>query len=58
MIEAVKLWNEPNNRSHWDFEVDGEWQIFARTVRTAAAAVCGGGAGVSFTNRCRSGAQP
>jgi beta-xylosidase len=39
MIEAVKLWNEPNNRSHWDFEVDGEWQIFARTVRTAAAAV-------------------
>ena len=39
MIEAVKLWNEPNNRSHWDFEVDGEWQIFARTVRTAASAV-------------------
>ena len=22
MIEAVMLWNEPNNKSHWDFELD------------------------------------
>ena len=22
MIEAVMLWNEPNNLSHWDFELD------------------------------------
>ena len=22
MIEAVMLWNEPNNKSHWDFEID------------------------------------
>src|SRR5215213_2329564 len=22
MIEAVMLWNEPNNLSHWDFEID------------------------------------
>jgi beta-xylosidase len=39
VIEAVKLWNEPNNLSHWDFEMDQGWQIFARTVRAASAAV-------------------
>ena len=39
MIEAVKLWNEPNNRSHWDFEVDEDWTIFARTVRAASDAI-------------------
>jgi beta-xylosidase len=39
MIEAVKLWNEPNNRSHWDFEVDEGWRIFSRTVQAASRAV-------------------
>lgn len=39
MIEAVKLWNEPNNMSHWDFEIDVGWRIFAATVRAASAAV-------------------
>ena len=39
MIEAVKLWNEPNNLSHWDFELDQGWRIFARTVRAAADAI-------------------
>ena len=39
MIEAVKLWNEPNNLSHWDFELDQGWEIFARTVHAAAAAI-------------------
>lgn len=39
MIEAVKLWNEPNNLSHWDFELDQGWRIFAETVRAASAAV-------------------
>jgi hypothetical protein len=24
MIEAVMLWNEPNNKSHWDIELDGD----------------------------------
>ena len=28
MIEAVKLWNEPNNQSHWDFHIDPEWRAF------------------------------
>jgi beta-xylosidase len=39
VIEAVMLWNEPNNLSHWDFTVDPEWARFARMVRLAGAAV-------------------
>src|SRR4051812_40489256 len=39
MIEAVMIWNEPNNLSHWDFEIDREWETFATLVRTASAAV-------------------
>ena len=38
MIEAVKFWNEPNNKSHWDFEVDPEWKIFAEMVKLASIA--------------------
>ena len=39
MIEAVKLWNEPNNMSHWDFELDTGWQVYADLVKAASAAV-------------------
>lgn len=39
MIEAVKFWNEPNNKSHWDFEVDPEWRIYAEMVKLATQAV-------------------
>jgi beta-xylosidase len=39
MIEAVKLWNEPNNRSHWDFTLDPDWSAFSRMVVLAADAV-------------------
>jgi beta-xylosidase len=39
MVEAVMLWNEPNNLSHWDFELDPQWQVFAAMVRLAAEAV-------------------
>ena len=39
MIEAVMLWNEPNNLSHWDFELDPEWQIFSDMVRVASDAI-------------------
>jgi beta-xylosidase len=39
VIEAVMFWNEPNNRSHWDFEIDPDWATFARMVRAAGAAV-------------------
>ena len=33
------LWNEPNNKSHWDLEVDPEWSIFADTVVRAGNAI-------------------
>ncbi|HYC48026.1 MAG TPA: beta-xylosidase [Burkholderiales bacterium] len=39
MIEAVKFWNEPNNKSHWDFEVDPEWLLYSEMTRLACAAV-------------------
>jgi beta-xylosidase len=40
-IEAVMLWNEPNNMSHWDFEIDPEWQVFSEMTSLAAQAVRG-----------------
>jgi beta-xylosidase len=39
MIEAVMFWNEPNNKSHWAFEIDPGWRTFAAMVRLAAEAV-------------------
>ncbi len=39
MVEAVMLWNEPNNLSHWDFEMDPGWEKFAEMVKLAADAV-------------------
>jgi beta-xylosidase len=39
MIEAVMIWNEPNNLSHWDFELDPGWATFGKMLRTAAEAV-------------------
>lgn len=39
MIEAVMIWNEPNNLSHWDFNVDQDWVVFAQMARLAGEAV-------------------
>jgi len=39
LVEAVMFWNEPNNKSHWDFALDPEWRDFAAMVKLAAAAV-------------------
>ena len=39
MVEAVMLWNEPNNKSHWDFELDPEWRTYGEMVKLASAAV-------------------
>jgi beta-xylosidase len=39
MIEAAMIWNEPNNKSHWDPELDPEWTRFAEMVRLAADAI-------------------
>ncbi|MBE7219967.1 MAG: beta-xylosidase [Caulobacteraceae bacterium] len=39
MIEAVKIWNEPNNKSHWDPNLDPEWDLFAQMTRLAGQAI-------------------
>ena len=36
MITSFKIWNEPNNLSHWDFLLDPDWTIYARMVCRAA----------------------
>ena len=39
MVDSVMFWNEPNNKSHWDFEVDPDWARFAQMVNLAGEAV-------------------
>jgi beta-xylosidase len=39
VVEAVMLWNEPNNISHWDFEIDPGWRSFSELVKQASGAV-------------------
>ena len=35
-FEYIELWNEPNNKSEWDFTLDREWTIFADMIIKAA----------------------
>ena len=39
MIEAAMIWNEPNNKSHWDLEIDPDWSQFAAMTKAAARAI-------------------
>src|SRR5690348_12138310 len=39
MIEAAMLWNEPNNKSHWDPEIDPDWSRFSEMAILAAEAI-------------------
>ncbi|MFL6541046.1 MAG: beta-xylosidase [Chthoniobacterales bacterium] len=39
MVDSVMLWNEPNNKSHWDLELDPDWSKFAEMVKVATAAI-------------------
>jgi beta-xylosidase len=39
VVEAVMIWNEPNNTSHWDFGIDEGWRTFAEMARRAGAAM-------------------
>ncbi len=39
MVEAIVLWNEPNNLSHWNFKLDSDWSRFAEMVKLASAAI-------------------
>jgi len=38
-VEAVMLWNEPNNLSHWDFGIDKDWAAFASMVKLASSEI-------------------
>jgi beta-xylosidase len=39
MIEAAMIWNEPNNKSHWDPAIDPDWAKFAEMATAAAEAM-------------------
>jgi beta-xylosidase len=39
MIEAAMIWNEPNNKSHWDPELDPDWRRFAEMAVKAGQAI-------------------
>jgi beta-xylosidase len=39
VIEAAMIWNEPNNKSHWDPEVDPDWVRFGEMVKLAGRAI-------------------
>ncbi len=39
MIEAAMIWNEPNNKSHWDPALDPDWSRFAEMANLAGRAI-------------------
>jgi beta-xylosidase len=39
VIEAAMIWNEPNNKSHWDPEIDPDWSRFAHMANLAGQAI-------------------
>jgi beta-xylosidase len=41
MLEAVMLWNEPNNLSHWNRDLDPHWERFAEMIRLAGERLAG-----------------
>lgn len=47
MIEAVMFWNEPNNLSHWDFQLDPDWKIYSEMVKAASIAVTAANPGLT-----------
>jgi beta-xylosidase len=46
MIEAAMIWNEPNNKSHWDIEADPDWRDFARMAVLAGDAIAAAAPGL------------
>lgn len=39
MIDSAMIWNEPNNKSHWDPELDPGWARYADMTIAAARAI-------------------
>jgi beta-xylosidase len=55
MIEAAMIWNEPNNKSHWDIEFDTGWVRFAEMASLAGEAI---GAAAPGLTRVLGGISP
>jgi beta-xylosidase len=55
MIEAAMIWNEPNNKSHWDPEIDPDWSRFGAMAILAADAI---GAAAPGLTRVLGGISP
>jgi beta-xylosidase len=55
MIEALMIWNEPNNKSHWDLEADPGWERFAVMAKLAGEAI---GAEATGARRVLGGISP
>jgi beta-xylosidase len=47
MIEAAMIWNEPNNKSHWDPVLDPDWSIFGAMAVAAGQAIGGEAPGLT-----------
>jgi beta-xylosidase len=45
-LEAAMIWNEPNNKSHWDPELDPDWSRFSEMVVMAGEAIRGVNPGI------------
>jgi len=41
------IWNEPNNKSHWDPALDPDWSLFAEHVKLAGAGIRRANAGIT-----------
>jgi beta-xylosidase len=39
LVEAIVLWNEPNNLSHWNFQLDPNWGRFSAMVMLASRSI-------------------
>ena len=39
MLTSIKIWNEPNNVSHWDLDLDPDWARFTGLLESAVAGV-------------------
>jgi beta-xylosidase len=39
VVEAVVVWNEPNNLSHWNFHLDRDWSRFSDMVKISSLAI-------------------
>ncbi|MBW3553466.1 MAG: beta-xylosidase [Gemmatimonadetes bacterium] len=39
MLTSIKIWNEPNNDSHWDLDLDPGWTLFSDLLRSGVQGI-------------------